>query len=120
MDALSSLNPVRTRNRARSIATTLPIPLSPEHTNHRHSRQDTTNWRRSQPEISTSAPMSNINRLPNTDSFDPDNLPLNNSGVDGSPSCIGLSFEDGAHAVIRPNRIIRGKLEQQKKIIIKV
>ncbi|ORZ26209.1 hypothetical protein BCR42DRAFT_486247 [Absidia repens] len=116
MDTLSSLNPVRTRSRARSATTTLPTPLLPEHTNYRHSQPDP-HWRRSQPELSTSAPTSYLNPPSITGSSNSGDSTRNNIITDGSSntssscssgSSISVVFEGGSHVVIRPNRIIRG------------
>jgi hypothetical protein len=115
MDALNSLNPVKTRNRANSaMSTTLPTPLSPEHTNHRHSQPDP-NWRRSQPELSSSAPSASyLNTHPNTGSGDSRSTSnINSPNPDGLTSSLTVEFEGGAHVIVRPNRIIRGKLGQK-------
>ncbi|CAO3594780.1 unnamed protein product [Absidia cylindrospora] len=113
MDALNSLNPVRTRNRANSaVSTTLPTPLSPEHTNHRHSQPDP-NWRQSQPELSSSAPSASyLNSHPNTGSFDSRGTTNTSGGIctDGLTNSLTVEFEGGAHVIVRPNRIIRGTL----------
>jgi hypothetical protein len=114
MDALNSLNPVRTRNRANSAVSTLPTPLSPEHTNHRHSQPDP-NWRRSQPELSSSAPQASyLQSHPTAASSMDSRHTSTTNGTDGLTNSLSVDFEGGAHVIVRPNRIIRGKLEQKR------
>lgn len=114
MDALNSLNPVRTRNRANSAVSTLPTPLSPEHTNHRHSQPDP-NWRRSQPELSSSAPQTSYLQSHPTSASSMDSRHTSTTnGTDGITNSLSVDFEGGAHVIVRPNRIIRGKLEQKR------
>ncbi|KAI8333051.1 hypothetical protein BC941DRAFT_434971 [Chlamydoabsidia padenii] len=106
MDALNSLNPVRTRNRANSAVTSLPTPLSPEHTNHRHSQPDP-HWRRSQPELSSSAPqVSHLQSHSTAGSMDS----RHSGNTEGLSNSLSVDFEGGAHVIVRPNRIIRGTL----------
>ncbi|KAI8340646.1 hypothetical protein BC941DRAFT_450131 [Chlamydoabsidia padenii] len=89
------------------MVSSLPRPLSPEHTNHRHS----------QPDLASNAPSITSSlqnpHLVSSESGSNNNLGGNSSTVssDALHNGMTLDFEGGAHVIVRPNRIIRGTFQ---------
>jgi hypothetical protein len=99
-----------------SAATPLPVPQPPQHTNvHTHDYSTTTattNAHRLSADYSTSAP-NNFSHSPSNSSSYLDsrrNSAVGLSAVDGSINNMTIDFDGGTHVIVRPNRIIRGKV----------
>lgn len=98
--------------------TVLPVPQPPQHTNvhtHDHSTAAataTTNAHRLSADYSTSAP-NNFSHSPSNSSSHLDNRrnsAVGLSAVDGPINNMTIDFDGGTHVIVRPNRIIRGKV----------
>lgn len=100
--------------------TVLPVPQPPQHTNvhtHDHSTAAatataTTNANRLSADYSTSAP-NNFSHSPSNSSSHLDNRrnsAVGLSAVDGPINNMTIDFDGGTHVIVRPNRIIRGKV----------
>lgn len=117
MDALNRVNPVKSRHRASSVVSSLPRPLSPEHTNHRHSQPDlsssapsfSSQHQYNQATTASSSSLSSSAYVGSTFGSSSTTFASHNS-TDGLTNGMTLDFEGGAHVIVRPNRIIRGKL----------
>lgn len=101
-----------------SSTTALPVPQPPQHTNvatHSHdhsSTATTTHAHRLSGDYSTSAP-NNFSHSPSNSCSHLDsqrNSVASLSATDGVSNDMAIEFDGGTHVIVRPNRIIRGKV----------
>lgn len=98
-----------------SSTTALPVPQPPQHTNvssHAHDHTATANARRLSADYSSSAPNS-FSHSPSNSSSQLDNRrnsAVGLSAIDGPINNMTIEFDGGTHVIVRPNRIIRGKV----------
>ncbi|KAI9478887.1 MAG: hypothetical protein EXX96DRAFT_572585 [Benjaminiella poitrasii] len=107
----------RHRHSTHLSSTALPVPQPPQHTNvsihphdHLHSNQD--HHHSSSSDYSSSAPNHYSHSLSNI-SFHLDSRRNSQSGLsamDGPLNNMVIEFDGGTHIIVRPNRIIRGKV----------
>ncbi|GAN00773.1 hypothetical protein MAM1_0002c00196 [Mucor ambiguus] len=99
-----------------SSTTALPVPPPPQHTNvssHSHDHTATAaSAHRLSADCSSSAP-SHVSHSPSSSSSHLDNRrnsAVGLSAVDGPINNMTIEFDGGTHVIVRPNRIIRGKV----------
>lgn len=106
----------RHRHSTHLSGTSLTVPPPPQHTNvasHPHDNNSTHNHsHRLSADVSSSAPM-NYSQSPSTQSSHLDhrrNSAVGLSAEDGPTNNMTIEFDGGTHVIVRPNRIIRGKV----------
>lgn len=100
-----------------SSTTALPVPPPPQHTNvsshpHDHATTAAANTHRLSADYSSSAP-NHVSHSPSNSASHLDNRrnsAVGLSAVDGPINNMTIEFDGGTHVIVRPNRIIRGKV----------